>query len=201
MTHGSKPQDGVDAVWVASQLVGALQGIAAREVDARRPVVVSIGTLHAGNRFNIIAGEAELTGTVRTLDPGSQDQVEAAMGRIVDSVCAAHRAQCTLHYERLHPPVVNDAMLTSRAVASLEGMLGPAAVRQTEPIMASEDFAELARVVPGFYFFLGVGNQAEGWTSYVHTPTFQPDERSITVGVRAAAALLLGELEAGRSGP
>jgi len=83
-THGSKPQDGVDAVWVASQLVGALQGIVAREVDALRPAVVSVGTLNAGNRFNIIAGEAELTGTVRTVDPGTQDQVEAAMGRIVN---------------------------------------------------------------------------------------------------------------------
>jgi amidohydrolase len=200
-THGSKPQDGVDAVWVASQLVGALQGIVAREVDALRPAVVSVGTLNAGNRFNIIAGEAELTGTVRTVDPGTQDQVEAAMGRIVDSVCAAHRAQCALHYERLNPPLVNDAQLTSRAVASLEAVLGPAAVRRTEPIMAADDFAELARVVPGFYFFLGVGNQAEGWTSYLHTPTLQPDERSITVGVRAAAALLLGELEADLTGP
>ena len=116
-------------------------------------------------------------------------------------MCAAHRAQCTLQYERLNPPLVNDAQLTSRAVASLESVLGPAAVRHTEPIMAAEDFAELARVVPGFYFFLGVGNQAKGWTSYVHTPTFQPDEQSITIGVRAASALLLGELEAGRTEP
>jgi metal-dependent amidase/aminoacylase/carboxypeptidase family protein len=97
--------------------------------------------------------------------------------------------------------VVNDAALTARAVASLETVLGPAAVQQAEPIMAAEDFAELALVVPGFYFHLGVGNQAMGWTSYVHTSTFQPDERSITVGVRAAAALLLGELEAGRAAP
>ncbi|PWB67847.1 MAG: hypothetical protein C3F15_17400 [Holophagae bacterium] len=200
-THGSAPHEGVDAVWVASQLVGALQGIVSREIDARSPTVVSVGTLHAGNRFNIIAGEAELTGTVRTLDPASREHVEAAMRRMVVAVCAAHRAECALDYERFNPPVVNDAALTERAVVSLETVLGPAAVRETEPIMAAEDFAELARAVPGFYFFLGVGNQARGWTSYVHTATFQPDERSIAVGVRAAAALLLGELEAGRTGP
>jgi len=188
-------------VWVASQLVGALQGIVAREIDARSPTVVSVGTLHAGNRHNIIAGKAELTGTVRTLDPASQDHAEAAMRRVVDGVCAAHRAECELDFRRLNPPVVNDRALTTRAVTSLESVLGPAALHQTEPIMAAEDFAELARVVPGFYFFLGVGNQARGWTSYVHTPTFQPDERSIAVGVRAAAALLLGELEAGRTAP
>jgi amidohydrolase len=201
MTHGSTPHDGVDAVWVASQLVGALQGIAAREVDARSPTVVSVGSLHAGNRFNIIAGEAELTGTVRTLDPASREHVEAAMKRMVDGVCAAHRAECELAYARFSPPLVNDAALTGRAVASLETVLGPAAVQPTEPIMAAEDFAELALVLPGFYFHLGVGNQARGWTSYVHTPTFQPDERSIAVGVRAAAAVLLGELEAGRAAP
>ena len=200
-THGSAPHEGVDAVWVASQLVGALQGIAAREVDARRPTVVSVGSLHAGNRFNIIAGEAVLTGTVRTLDPASREHVEAAMRRMVVGVCAAHRAECELSYERFNPALVNDAALTARAVASLESVLGPAAVVETEPIMAAEDFAELALVVPGFYFHLGVGNQEQGWTSYVHTPTFQPDERSITVGVRAAAALLLGELEAGRTAP
>ena len=118
----------------------------------------------------------------------------------VDAVCAAHRARCTLVYERLNPPLVNDAALTARAVEPLETVLGPTAVLQTEPIMAAEDFAELARVVPGFYVSLGVGNKAQGWTSYVHTPTFQPDEGSITVGVRAAAALLLGELEAARPG-
>lgn len=200
-THGSAPHSGVDAVWVASQLVGALQGIVAREIDARSPTVVSVGTLHAGNRFNIIAGEAELTGTVRTLERSSQDHVEAAMQRMVDGVCAAHRAECELHFRRLNPPVVNDGALTARAVTSLESVLGSAALLETQPIMAAEDFAELARVVPGFYFFLGVGNQARGWTSYVHTPAFQPDERSIAVGVRAAAALLLGELEAGRATP
>jgi amidohydrolase len=200
-THGSAPHQGVDAVWVASQLVGALQGIVAREIDARSPTVVSVGSLHAGNRFNIIAGEAELTGTVRTLDPASREHAEAAMRRMAVGVCAAHRAECELQYERFNPALVNDPTLTARAVDSLETVLGPEAVRETEPIMAAEDFAELALVVPGFYFPLGVGNQEKGWTSYVHTSTFQPDERSIAVGVRAAAALLLGELEAGRSGP
>ncbi len=69
MTHGSAPHDGIDAVYVASQVVTALQAIASREVDARRSLVVSVGTLNAGSRWNIIADKAVLTGTVRTLDP------------------------------------------------------------------------------------------------------------------------------------
>jgi amidohydrolase len=194
MTHGSAPQDGIDAIWVASQVVGGLQGIVAREVDARNPAVVSVGTLEAGNRFNIIAGSAELTGTVRTLDGAVRDQVEAAISRIVEGVCAAHRASCAVDYQRFTPVLVNDPALARSAVGWLRTALGDEAVTEIPPIMAAEDFAEYARVVPGFYFHLGVGNTAKGWTSYVHTPTFQPDEQAIRVGVRAAAAVLLGAL-------
>jgi amidohydrolase len=195
MTHGSAPQDGVDAIWVASQIVDAVQGIVAREIDARNPVVVSVGTFHAGNRFNIIAGSAELTGTVRTLSSADRDHVEKAISRIVDGVCAAHRAQCTVDYQRFTPVLVNDDRLTRSSVRVLQEVLGPEAVFEGAPIMAAEDFAEYARVVPGFFFFLGVGNEAKGWTSYVHTPTFRPDEQAIRDGVRAAAAVLLNALE------
>jgi len=197
MTHGSAPQDGIDAVWIGAQVVDALQGIISREVDARKPAVVSVGTFQAGNRFNIIAGSAELTGTVRTLDPESRDQIEAAISRIVAGVCDAHRATCEVDYQRFTPVLVNDPELTAASVEILREELGDAAVHEAVPIMAAEDFAEYARVAPSFFFMLGVGNTEKGWTSYVHTPTFQPDEEAIRVGVRAASALLLGRLEAG----
>jgi amidohydrolase len=195
MTHGSAPQDGIDAVWVGAQVVDALQGIIAREVDARNPAVVSVGTFQAGNRFNIIAGSAELTGTVRTLEPGTRDQIEAAISRIVDGVCTAHRASCEVDYQRFTPVLVNDPELTSASVDILRTALGDDAVHEAIPIMAAEDFAEYARVAPIFFFMLGVGNTEKGWTSYVHTPTFQPDEEALRVGVRAASALLLGTLQ------
>ena len=195
MTHGSAPQDGIDAIWVGSQIVDALQGIIAREVDSRKPAVVSVGTFTAGNRFNIIAGSAELTGTVRTLEAAARDQIEAAISRIVAGVCDAHRASCEVDYQRFTPVLVNDPELTAASVETLRSTLGADAVIEAEPIMAAEDFAEYARVVPGFFFMLGVGNTEKGWTSYVHTPTFQPDEEALRVGVRAASALLLGALE------
>jgi amidohydrolase len=196
MTHGSAPQDGIDAIWVGAQIVDALQGIIAREVDARNPAVVSVGTFDAGNRFNIIAGSAEMTGTVRTLEPAARDQIEAAISRIVDGVCEAHRASCEVDYQRFTPVLMNDTALTAASVEILRTTLGDDAVIEAAPIMAAEDFAEYAEVVPGFFLFLGVGNEEKGWTSYLHTSTFQPDEEALRVGVRAASALLLGALEA-----
>jgi amidohydrolase len=195
MTHGSAPQDGIDAIWIGSQIVDGLQGIIAREVDARNPAVVSVGTFDAGNRFNIIAGSAELTGTVRTLDPGSRDYIEAAISRIVAGICTAHRASCEVDYQRFTPVLVNDPELTSASVDILRTVLGDEALHEAIPIMAAEDFAEYSRVAPSFFFMLGVGNTEKGWTSYVHTPTFQPDEESLRFGVRAASALLLGTLQ------
>jgi amidohydrolase len=131
---------------------------------------------------------------VRTLNGADRDHVEAAMSRIVDGVCSAHRADCAVEYQRFTPVLVNDDELTRSSVRVLQRVLGAEAVFETEPIMAAEDFAEYSRVVPGFFFFLGVGNTEKGWTSYVHTPTFQPDEEALRVGVRAASALLLGAL-------
>ena len=193
MSHGSAPHRGVDAVYVAAQVVTALQSIVSRETDARRPVVVSVGSLHAGNRSNIIAAEAILEGTIRTLDEETRTRVRAAMERVVAGTCEAHRARCQLEFLAGNPVTLNDPELAASSAAVLRAALGAANVVETEAIMASEDFAHLAKRVPGFYFHLGVGNPDRGWTSYVHTPTFQPDESAILTGVRAATSLLVAE--------
>ena len=190
MTHGSKPHDGIDAVYVASQVVVALQAIASRETDPRRSLVVSVGTFNAGNRFNIIADKAVLTGTVRTLDPETWAGIPERFERIIAGVCEANRATCELDFRRTTPVVENDEDLTSFARTSFAGSLGAEHVIAGEPIMAAEDFSYFQQQIPGVYFFLGVANEAEGWTDYVHTPTFRPDEAAIVVGVKAAASLL-----------
>jgi amidohydrolase len=190
MSHGSAPEEGIDAVYVASQVVTALQAIASREVDARRSLVVTVGTFKAGNRHNIIAEKAVLTGTVRTLDSETWAGIPERIERIIAGICEANRATYELYYERTTPVVNNDERLTAFARASFAGSLGTEHVIERDPIMAAEDFAYFQQQVPGVYFFLGVANQAEGWTDYVHTPTFRPDEAAIVVGVTAAASLL-----------
>jgi amidohydrolase len=190
MTHGSAPHDGIDAVYVASQVVTAFQAIASREVDARRSLVVSVGTLNAGSRYNIIADKAVLTGTVRTLDSETWAEIPERLERIVAGICEANRATYELDYARTAPVVDNDEGLTGFAQASFARSLGEEHVLVVDPIMAAEDFAYFQQQLPGVYFFLGVANDAEGWTDYVHTPTFRPDEAAIVTGVTAAASLL-----------
>jgi amidohydrolase len=190
MTHGSAPEDGIDAVYVGSQVVAALQALASREIDARKSLVVTVGTFNGGKRWNIVAGEAVLTGTVRTLDAETWAEIPERFERIVGGICEANRATYDLEYERIAPVVDNDTALTAFAAESLSSSLGAEHVLEVPPIMAAEDFAYFQREVPGVYFFLGVANASEGWTDYVHTPTFRPDESAIITGVTAAASLL-----------
>lgn len=190
MTHGSAPHDGIDAIFVASQIVTALQAIPSREVDARKSLVISVGTFNAGDRWNIIADEALLTGTVRSLDMETWSDLPERFERIVAGICEANRASYELDYQRIAPVVDNDPRLAAFATRSFARSLGADKVLEVEAITASEDFAFFQREVPGVYFFLGVANTAEGWTDYVHTPTFRPDERSIVTGVTAVATLL-----------
>jgi amidohydrolase len=191
MTHGSAPHDGIDAVYIGSQVVSALQAITSREVDARNSLVVSVGTFNAGSRFNIIADEAVLTGTVRMLDSETWKSMPDRFERIVTGICDAHRATCDIDYQRVAPVVENDPELTAFAVDSLGRSLGVDHVLEAPPIMAAEDFAEFQQKIPGVFFFLGVGNEAEGWTDYVHTPTFRPDEAALAAGVKAVSNLLV----------
>jgi len=190
MTHGSAPHSGVDAVYVAAQVVNALQAIPSREVDARNSLVVSVGTFNAGNRWNIIADEAVLTGTVRSLDTTTWEEIPGRFERVVAGICEANRATYELDYARIAPVVDNHQQLAGFATSSLTRSLGSDKVLEVPPIMAAEDFAFFQQQVPGVYFFLGVANAAEGWTDYVHTPTFRPDEAAIVTGVTAAASLL-----------
>jgi amidohydrolase len=190
MSHGSAPQDGVDAIYVAAEAVTALQSVVSRETDPRRPLVISVGTFAGGRRFNVIAGEAVLTGTVRTVDETTWAAAPEALERVVAGVCAAHRATYELDYERINPVTANDPRLAGFAAASLRRVLGADNVVEVEPIMAAEDFAHYLREIPGVYLFLGVGHDDPASSDYLHTPTFRPDEAAIGVGVRAAAILL-----------
>jgi amidohydrolase len=190
MTHGSAPHDGVDAVYVGSQVVNALQAITSREVDARNSLVVSVGSFNAGNRWNIIAEEAVLTGTVRMLDTETWASMPERFERVVKGICEANRATYSLEYDRIAPVVDNDSDVTDFARRSLVSSLGADNVLESPAIMAAEDFAFFQQEIPGVYFFLGVGNIEKGWTDYVHTPTFRPDEAAIVTGVNAAASLL-----------
>jgi amidohydrolase len=194
--HGASPQLSVDPVVIAAQAILAIQTIHSRNLPPLEPAVVTIGIVRGGQRFNIIPGEVELGGTVRTYSPATQDLIERRMREILTGVTAAGGGSFDLEYRRIIPATVNDTVLTARMVPTLRRIVGPDNVLRVEPGMVSEDFAYFAREVPGFYYRLG--QVKPGTTSGDHhTPTYLADDSMIPVGMRAMSALLLDYLKGG----
>jgi amidohydrolase len=193
--HGAYPHLGVDAVVVASECVLALQTIRSRRIDTLEPLVISVGSIHGGNRFNIIADEVKLEGTVRTLNEDVRRHVQQLMRETLAGVTSAYGASFEMQYEEGAAVTYNNPQLVEETLPTMRRVLGDSNVLTPRPQMGAEDFSYFARVVPGFYYFLGVRNEAKGITAMLHTPEFDVDEESLVVGVKVMSNVLLDYLD------
>lgn len=195
MSHAASPHKGVDTIVVAAECVSALQTIKSRRIDTFEPIILTIGTIHGGNRQNIIADEVKMSGTVRTFSEDARNQVENLMRDTLAGVTSAYGAKYELDYERGTMVVVNDTKLVESTLPSLRRAIGETNVVEVPKRMGAEDFSFYGRVVPGFFLRLGSGNKAKGIISEGHTPTFDIDEMCLEVGVKAMANVLLDFLD------
>jgi len=190
-THGAYPHTGLDPVPVAAELVQALQLIVSRQFDALSPKVLTIGSIHGGNRFNIIADQVTLEGTLRTLDADVRREMKERIQRTVAGVAATHGLTAALRWVgEGNLATMNDAALTRASVPSLQRVYGAAQTKEVKPQMGAEDFAALADRVPGLYIKMGVRNEARGITAMIHTEDFDVDERVLPLGVKAMSTLV-----------
>ena len=193
--HGAQPQNGVDAVVVASQAVLALQNIRSRRIDPQEPLVITVGTIQGGTRFNIIAGEVKMTGTMRTLNDQVRERSIAMMRETLQNVTAAYGATYDLTFDDGNPVTYNEPSLVEETLPTIRRVVGTQNAVALRPFMPSEDFANYQKVVPGFYYFLGVGNRAKGITAGWHTAEFDVDEESLVWGVKVMSNVLLDYLD------
>lgn len=193
--HGAYPHDGIDAVVVAAQAVTALQSIRSRRVNTQEPLVVTIGSIHGGNRFNIITDEVKMEGTVRTLSEEVRKNVEAMMRETLAGVTAAYGAKYELDYIENASVTYNEPKLVEETLPTFRRLIGDSNITSPKPQMGGEDFAYFQKVIPGFFYFLGVGNRSKGITAMIHTPEFDLDEDSLVLGVKLMSNVLLDYLD------
>jgi len=193
--HAARPHEGVDAVVIAAEIVTALQTVVSRASDPTDPAVLTIGTINGGARRNIIAERVVLEGTVRTLSETNRKKIPLLMESIVRNITGMYGADCQFEYKEALPSVFNNPELAAAMAATLTKLLGKDKTLEWKPQMIAEDFAFLARKVPGFYFFLGVKSPAQTTAAPLHSPNFSPDERSIPLGIRILSHLLLDALD------
>jgi amidohydrolase len=193
--HAARPEEGIDAIVIASEIVQALQTVVSRAVDPTDPAVVTIGTIEGGSRANIIAEKVILEGTVRALSEANRKKIPPLMEAIVKNIAGIYGAAYEFEYKPLLPSVYNNPELAATMAPTLAKLLGKDKVLEWKPQMIAEDFSFFARKVPGFYFFLGVRSPGQPAAAPLHSPNFNPDERSIPLGIRILSHLLLDALE------
>ena len=179
--HGATPHQTVDTVVVAAQIVTALQTVVSRNVDPAEPVVVSVGSLHSGSAFNIIAEQAELWGTIRTFDEATRQTVLRRVREVVEGTAHTLGASVQLEIEELTLAVVNDVAASARVREAAVRVVGAGNVGAQQRWMASEDMSCFLREVGGCFFFLGGARHLSEFPH--HNPRFDFDEAVLPQGV------------------
>lgn len=194
-SHAAWPHQGIDAVTVGSECVLGLQSIRSRQIDPMQPMVLTIGTIHGGNRHNIVAESVEMRGTIRTFSEGVREGVRTMMRQTLEGCTAAHGAKYELRWGSFSYPVTaNEAGLAQWSAAVMKRAIGEANVVSTPAVMGGEDFSYYQKEIPGFFYWLFGGNMARGLTAGNHTAEFDIDEDALVAGVKTGAALLLEAL-------
>ena len=183
--HGSLPNQGIDALMVASSIVMNLQSVVGREINPLEPAVISIGIFNAGTRGNILAGEAYLEGTTRCFSMEVNDSFEEVMGRVIKKTAESYRASAELEYTELVLPTINDEKMSELGEQSVVKILVQEGLVKFEKTTGGEDFSYYTREVPGLFAFVGIKNDEKIEPYPHHHPKFDMDED----GLEVAAAL------------
>lgn len=193
--HGALPHQATDAVVAAAAVVQAFQAMVSRGNDPMQPLVVTVGSIHGGNAFNVIAEQVELRGTCRSFGRELADQLPNWLRATAARAAGAYGAQADCEYTRYTIALHNDAATADLVARCAAQVAGVTHVDRSLRMMAGEDFAFFAEQVPACFYFVGCG-AASGTSEPHHSPRFVVDEAALPLAVelmgRAVAAWMLG---------
>jgi amidohydrolase len=182
--HAARPHLTVDPILIAASLISHIYQSVPRQVDSRKPVVVSICQIHAGHAANVIPDTGWLEGTIRTLDADSALEAKLAIERICHGLAESFGARIDATFDRRIPGVVNDPAVAAICADAANEIFGDQSVITSgPPSLGAEDFADYLQQVPGCMMRLGVKYDGREVTP-LHTPTFDVDERALVMGAR-----------------
>jgi len=186
-SHGSQPWLGVDPIYVSSQIINALQAIVSRESDlTKAPVVITVGAIHSGVRFNIIPEEAEMLGTIRNLDKDIREKVLQEVQQTAKNIAATFHAEAEVIIDNKTLITYNNPELVKKMIPTLEKAAGKEHVREMNWVTGAEDFSFFGDKVPSFFFYFGglpIGSDAAKAAPH-HTPDFILDDSKLDIGVK-----------------
>lgn len=190
--HAALPQDVVDPILMASQILVQLQQIVSRYADPVIPSVLSFGKINSvGGATNVIPYEVQIEGTFRTMDEVWRDKAHILMKKMAEDIAGSMGGKCEFEIRKGYPFLFNNENLTEQSIDWAKQFLGDENVVLLPPRMTAEDFAYYSQIVPSCFYRLGTGNIEKGITSGVHTSTFDIEENALEIGIGLMAYLAL----------
>jgi len=192
--HAARPHMAIDPILVGAQVVTGIHQIVSRRVDPLDSAVISLCQFNAGSAMNVIPEVAEIAGTVRTLRPKTQDEMQRLITQAATSIAALNDAVAEVDYQRGYPPTVNHAAETDRAALAAAKVMGKdRVVRDRPPIMAGEDFSFMLLERPGSFVRIGQADGAKGAVP-VHNTKYDFNDDLLPIGASYFSSLVEQEL-------
>ena len=178
--HAAKPHLCRDATVMAAEFVMSLQTILSREINPVEGAVVTVGSLHSGNQYNVISDKAVLEGTCRTYRQETARHLQDSIGRRAEAAAGIYGGEARVDYELgCHPPVINDGPMAGRIYEAAALLLGERKLGHEDPLMLGEDFSWYQTRIPGVFAFVGCGSPGQVCHPN-HHPKFQVDEAALS---------------------
>lgn len=191
--HAALPHETIDPINLCMQAVNNMQNIVSRRIDPVDPIVLSFCSIHAGMAANVIPGEIEVKGTIRTLSAKARQQIPEMMERTLRSICEEYGATYVFEYQPRYPALINDEAMTCLVEKAVTKVVGADRVLKMEkPNMGGEDFAYLGYKVPAAFYFYGIAPPDGSRQVIHHHPAFEWDDR-VLEGSSATLALIACE--------
>ena len=190
--HASMPQDAIDPIPVACEIVTAIQTMVTRKVSVFDPAVVTIAKIAAGTTNNIIPESAGMLGTIRTLSPERRAMVARELKRLAPAIAEAHGCTAEVTIEEGFPVTICDTRAVAFGQSVVEETFGEQAwLTMENPVMGAEDFSYVLEKIPGAMFWLGASEQGSDWRACcgLHSNRMVLDEKVMARGAALHAAL------------
>lgn len=195
--HVSTPEQGVDALFIASCIVTGAQAITTRRFNPMEPIIIGIGTLQAGSAYNVVAEKAVMEGTIRTMTRNTREAVKAELEQLAKGTAQLYGGSAEIHWEDFTSPLVNDAVASAEAARTAKEIFGEKnVITSRTPSLGGDDFAEFILKVPGVYAYIGTANESlpETLVSH-HNGYFDIDEQAILVAAKLYTAYAVDFLQ------
>ena len=192
--HGSRPWDSIDPIMATSQLIEGLNTIVSRRINIiNNPAVVSVGTVKAGTRNNIIPEESEIMGTIRTFDPKLRAEIYDEIRQIAAGVALGTSAKIDVEFDvgGFYPVTFNNLDLVEKLSPSLKEATNNKFAINNSPSTGAEDFSYFLQEIPGLYFWLGVNAPGVMEAPGNHSPYFVVDDGALDEGLKSLVYLVL----------